>query len=66
MSTHALFVITGAEVAALIAARCFEYLDGPVLRSASLDTPVPFARELEQDFLPPQRFEAQLLELLSY
>lgn len=56
----------GAEVAALIAARCFEYLDGPVLRSASLDTPVPFARELEQDFLPPQRFEAQLLELLSY
>lgn len=56
----------GAEIAALIAERCFEYLDGPVVRSASLDTPVPFAREKEQEFLPTARFERQLLELLRY
>jgi len=56
----------GAELAALVAEHCFEYLDGPVVRSASLDTPVPFARSLEDDFLPRQRFEQQLLELVGY
>lgn len=56
----------GAEVAALIAHHCFEYLDGPVVRCGSLDTPVPFARELEQDFLAKARFEQQLRELLAY
>ena len=56
----------GAEIAAHIAEHCFEFLDGPVVRSASLNTPVPFARELEQQFLPPQRFEQQLLQLLRY
>ena len=56
----------GAEVAALIAQHCFEYLDGPLVRCGSLDTPVPFAKELEQDFLARARFEEQLLELLAY
>lgn len=56
----------GAEVAALVAQHCFEYLDGPVVRCGSLDTPVPFGKELEQDFLARARFEQQLLELLAY
>ena len=56
----------GAEVASLIAQHCFEYLDGPVVRCGSLDTPVPFAKELEQDFLAKARFEQQLLELVRY
>ncbi|MBX3169418.1 MAG: dehydrogenase [Candidatus Eremiobacteraeota bacterium] len=56
----------GGEVAALIAQHCFEYLDGPVIRCGSLDTPVPFAKELEQDFLARARFEQQLLELVAY
>ncbi len=56
----------GAEVAALIAHHCFEYLDGPVVRCGSLDTPVPFSKELEQDFLARARFEQQLFELLAY
>lgn len=56
----------GGEVAALIAQHCFEYLDGPVVRCGSLDTPVPFAKELEQDFLARARFEQQLLELIAY
>ncbi|MBN9419519.1 MAG: dehydrogenase [Candidatus Eremiobacteraeota bacterium] len=56
----------GAEVSALIAQHCFEYLDGPIVRCGSLDTPVPFGKELEQDFLARARFEQQLLELLAY
>jgi len=56
----------GAEVASLIAQHCFEYLDGPVVRCGSLDTPVPFAKELEHDFLAKARFEEQLLQLVQY
>lgn len=53
----------GGEIAALINEHCFEHLDAPVVRVASLDTPVPFAPELEQNFLPVERFESKLLEL---
>jgi 2-oxoisovalerate dehydrogenase E1 component len=56
----------GAELSARITEHCFEYLDAPVIRSASLDTPVPFASELEWNFLPKERFEKQLLDLLAY
>ncbi|MDA1009654.1 MAG: dehydrogenase E1 component subunit alpha/beta, partial [Bacteroidetes bacterium] len=41
----------GADIASIISDSCFEYLDAPVKRSASIDTPVPFARELEDKFL---------------
>lgn len=54
------------ELAAYISEHCFEALDAPVVRSASLDTPVPFALELEANFLPKARFEKQLLDLLNY
>lgn len=56
----------GAEIAARISEHCFESLDAPVVRSASLDTPVPFSAELEWNFLPRQRFEKQLIELFNY
>ncbi len=56
----------GADLAALIADECFEYLDGPIKRSASLDTPVPFSYELEDNFLAKARFEMQLKDLLAY
>ena len=56
----------GADIASIISDSCFEYLDAPVKRSASIDTPVPFARELEDKFLPKSSFEAQLKELLAY
>ncbi|GIV33734.1 MAG: dehydrogenase [Chitinophagales bacterium] len=56
----------GAEIAAWISEHCFEYLDAPVVRSASLDTPVPFASALEWNFLPRERFKTQLKELLEY
>jgi len=56
----------GADLSAMIADECFEYLDAPVKRSASIDTPVPFALELEDEFLAKARFENQLKDLLSY
>ncbi len=56
----------GAEIAARITETCFEYLDAPVMRSGSLDTPVPFATTLEWNFLPKERFKKQLKELLEY
>ncbi|MBP7272548.1 MAG: dehydrogenase E1 component subunit alpha/beta [Saprospiraceae bacterium] len=56
----------GGEIAAYLAEHLFEYLDAPVMRSASLDTPVPFAIPLEQNFLPVGRFKAQLQDLASY
>ena len=42
----------GAEIAALLAEECFDCLDGPVLRVAAPDTPVPFSTPLEEFFLP--------------
>ncbi len=55
-----------SDISALITENCFEFLDAPVKRVASLDTPVPFAKQLEQGFLPKQRFEKVLKELLDY
>lgn len=56
----------GAELASFINENCFNYLDAPVIRCASLDTPVPFSIELEQNFLPKNRFKEKLLELWAY
>ncbi|MDA9121060.1 dehydrogenase E1 component subunit alpha/beta [Flavobacteriales bacterium] len=55
-----------SELSAFITENAFEYLDAPVLRCASLDTPVPFAGKLENEFLPKHRFEEQVLNLLKY
>jgi 2-oxoisovalerate dehydrogenase E1 component len=56
----------GTEVAAWISEHCFTHLDAPVMREASLDTPVPFAAALEQNFLPKERFKVKLKELAEY
>ncbi len=56
----------GGELASIINENCFENLDAPVVRSASLDTPVPMNADLEWNFLPKARFEKQLLELWKY
>ncbi len=61
-----LFGGLGGEIAAHITEYLFEYLDGPVMRSASLDTPIPFAIPLEQNYLPVERFKAKLQQLLNY
>jgi 2-oxoisovalerate dehydrogenase E1 component len=56
----------GGEIAARITEECFKYLDAPVLRLASLDTPIPFAADLEHNFLPAQRLKEKISELLAY
>jgi 2-oxoisovalerate dehydrogenase E1 component len=56
----------GAEIAAYISEHCFSYLDAPVMRSASLDTPVPFALTLEENFFQKDAFERKLKELHGY
>jgi 2-oxoisovalerate dehydrogenase E1 component len=61
-----LFGGIGGEIAAWISQHCFQYLDAPVMRCASLDTPVPFAIPLEQNFLAKARFKEMLEELVNY
>ena len=56
----------GADIAAIISDECFMFLDAPVKRCASIDTPVPFANTLEDEFLAKSRFEFDLKELLAY
>ncbi len=56
----------GGEIAAWIAEHCFEHLDGPVQRVASLDTAIPFSPPLEQAFLPQQRLRERVEQLLAY
>lgn len=56
----------GGEIAAWIAENCFGILDAPVMRCASLDTPIPFSIELEQNFLAKGRLCETIQKLLSY
>ncbi len=56
----------GGEISAWLAENCFEYLDAPIIRCGSLDTPVPFAINLERDFLPKERFRKKLKDLIRY
>ncbi|KAF2506762.1 dehydrogenase [Flavobacterium zhairuonense] len=55
-----------SDISALIVENCFEFLDGPVKRVASLDSPIPFTKALEDQFLAKDRFEETLLDLLKY
>ena len=55
-----------SDISALIMENCFEYLDAPVKRCASLDSPIPFTKALEDQYLPKGRFENELLALIAY
>ena len=56
----------GGEISAWITEHCFEMLDAPVLRCASLDTPIPFNLELEKNFLAKSRLHECVEKLLQY
>ena len=56
----------GGELTALITEHCFEFLDAPVLRVGSLNSPVPFAATIEAIFLPQERFTKAVDQLLNY
>lgn len=61
-----LFGGIASDISAMVMEQCFEHLDAPVMRVGSLETPVPFAKGLEANYLPKQRFETRLLELFAY
>jgi len=57
----------GGELAAIIAEKAFDYLDGPIVRVAALDTPVPFGSPLEETYLPDAaKVVAAATRLLEY
>lgn len=61
-----LFGGIASDISALIMENCFQYLDAPVIRVASLETPIPFVKSLEDQYLPKQRFEKALLEIINF
>jgi 2-oxoisovalerate dehydrogenase E1 component len=61
-----LFGGIASDISAMIMEDCFEYLDGPVKRVGSLESAIPFTKALEDQYLPKQRFETALQELLAY
>jgi 2-oxoisovalerate dehydrogenase E1 component len=61
-----LFGGIASDIAALVTEQCFESLDAPVKRVASPLMPIPFAKNLENLYLPKERFEKELLELRNY
>ncbi len=56
----------GGEISAWISEHCFPFLDAPIVRCASLDTPIPFNIELEKNFMAKARLDASVKKLLSY
>ena len=61
-----LFGSISSDISALIMENCFEYLDAPVVRVASLESPIPFTKALEDQYLPLGRFEKALLDIIAY
>nr|WP_299167405.1 dehydrogenase E1 component subunit alpha/beta [uncultured Allomuricauda sp.] len=61
-----LFGGVASDISAMVMENCFEFLDAPVKRVGSLETPVPFSKGLEQNYLPKGRFEKALVELFEY
>ncbi|MGY8915298.1 MAG: alpha-ketoacid dehydrogenase subunit alpha/beta [Flavobacteriales bacterium] len=66
LQEDSLFGGVASDISALVMENCFEFLDAPVKRVASLDTPIPFAKKLEQNYLPKERFILAIKELLVY
>ena len=56
----------GADISAWISEHCFEQLDAPVIRCASLDTPIPFNTALENNYLAKNRIDQAIKKLLAY
>ena len=56
----------GGELSSLINENCFEFLDAPVIRCGSLDTPVPFAKSLEEQFLANKNLDEKINYLINY
>jgi 2-oxoisovalerate dehydrogenase E1 component len=66
LQEDAMFGGIASDISAMVMEECFEQLDAPVKRVASLDTPIPFAANLEAQYLPKNRFKEELQALISY
>tara|TARA_R110002049_G_scaffold329_7_gene1825 strand:- start:375 stop:2351 length:1977 start_codon:yes stop_codon:yes gene_type:complete len=66
LQEDSLFGGVASDISALVMENCFNFLDAPVTRVASLETPIPFAKNLENNYLPKERFTDELLRLLAY
>lgn len=66
LQEDSLFGGIASDISALIMEQCFQYLDAPVKRVGSLETPIPFVAQLEAQYLPKTRFEIELNKLVKY
>lgn len=66
LQEDSLFGGIASDISALVMENCFEHLDGPIKRVGSLETPIPFNAQLEQQYLAKSRFESALRELIDY
>lgn len=66
LQEDSLFGGIASDISSSVMESCFEFLDGPIKRVASLDTPIPFSKILEDNYLPRERFKKELLSLIAY
>ena len=66
LTEDTLFGSVASDISSMIMENCFEYLDAPVKRVGSIETAIPFVKALEDQYLPKQRFEKELKNLLAY
>ncbi|WP_405397181.1 thiamine pyrophosphate-dependent enzyme [Maribacter sp. Asnod2-G09] len=66
LQEDSLFGGIASDISAMVMENCFEYLDSPIKRVGSLETPIPFNTKLEEQYLAKSRFESDLKELIAY
>jgi 2-oxoisovalerate dehydrogenase E1 component len=66
INEDSIFGSIASDIAAQIAEECFEYLDAPIMRLGSMETPIPFTQNLENQYLPKNRINEKLKELMAY
>lgn len=66
LQEDSLFGGVASDISAMIMENCFEHLDAPVKRVGSLESAIPFVKALEDQYLPKQRFETALADLIAY
>ena len=66
LTEDSLFGSLASEISAIISEACFEFLDAPVMRLGSGETPIPFAAALEEGYLPKKKLKEKLQQLIDY
>lgn len=66
LQEDSLFGGIASDISSWIMENCFQYLDAPVKRVASLETPIPFAPNLESNYLSKGKFKKELMKLIAY